>query len=205
MPPAGRILAFAEEVDVGDDGSPSSPARSVRTLAISQLLPTFILTWLPTWPAMAIDGSLWSSSACSWVASMLTVNPEPAISWTVPIAGTSAPASARPCRVRRVLAVARQMVDELLQVRLLVHGFTPPLLSRKHRRPAYRKPVKIWLTSMSLVAAPECPGGGIAQAERQQHRGKAIEKRMATRGQSDVTLEPDFPTSMSRVAAAITR
>ena len=34
-----------------------SPARSVRTLAISQLLPTIILTWLPTWPDMATDGS----------------------------------------------------------------------------------------------------------------------------------------------------
>jgi hypothetical protein len=38
--------------------APSSSPRKVRTLAISQLPPTFILTWLPTWPDMATDGSL---------------------------------------------------------------------------------------------------------------------------------------------------
>jgi len=37
--------------------APSSPAHKVRTLATSQLLPTFILIWLPTWPDMAIDAS----------------------------------------------------------------------------------------------------------------------------------------------------
>ena len=58
----------------------------MRTLAISQLVPTIILTWLPTWPDMATDGSLLRlESAAGCLASMQICEPEPAISITLPI------------------------------------------------------------------------------------------------------------------------
>jgi hypothetical protein len=65
--------------------SPSSLARIVRTLAISQLLPTVILTWLPTCPDIATDGSLCDWNAASVAPSMRIWEPEPAISTTSPM------------------------------------------------------------------------------------------------------------------------
>jgi hypothetical protein len=55
-------------------------------LAISQVLPTRILIWLPTWPALAIAASLLPASASSARWSNITWLDEPAISSTVPIA-----------------------------------------------------------------------------------------------------------------------
>src|SRR4051812_25305131 len=58
----------------------------VRTLAISQLAPTIILTCDPTWPDIATEGSECDWSAASVGPSMRICEPEPAISTTSPIA-----------------------------------------------------------------------------------------------------------------------
>ncbi len=70
--------------------SPSAPSQSVRTLAISQLLPTAILTWLPTWPDMATAGSECDCREASIAPSMRIREPEPAMSTTLPTGGSSA-------------------------------------------------------------------------------------------------------------------
>ena len=58
------LVAFAEEVDIGDDAARARRSCFwLRTLASSQPSPTRILIWLPTWPASAIEGS--ASSAHS--------------------------------------------------------------------------------------------------------------------------------------------
>ena len=77
--------------------APSSPAHRVRTLAISQLAPTFILIWLPTWPDMAIDGSGWFIRCGRRAACIMTRDPDPAISTTRPIAGIGVGVAARRC------------------------------------------------------------------------------------------------------------
>ncbi len=69
--------------------SPSAPSQRVRTLAISQLLPTTILTWLPTCPDIATAGSPWDWSEPSIAPSIRIREPEPAMSTTLPI-GASA-------------------------------------------------------------------------------------------------------------------
>ena len=88
--PAGILGSFAEEIDLGDDLAGFAGAFIVRTLAISQLVPTIILTWLPTWPDKATDGSECDWKLASAAESRRTCDPEPAISTTWPIGASLA-------------------------------------------------------------------------------------------------------------------
>src|SRR6187402_1278166 len=71
---------------------PPSARRScfwLRTLASSHPSGVLILTWLPTWPASAIEGSPSAMHSLSRCRSSAICDPEPAISSTMPI-GSSA-------------------------------------------------------------------------------------------------------------------
>ena len=94
---------------------------SVRTLAISQLLPTTVLIWLPTWPDMATDGSACDCIAATVAASMRICDPEPAISTTVPIAPGAGPAGLGRRGGRFILLEAADFIEEFVQVRPVVH------------------------------------------------------------------------------------
>ena len=104
----------------------SSPVRSVRTLATSQLdadLHLHLAADLSGHGDRRIGMALQLDSC---VASITTRDPEPAISSTRPIGGTPAFDDEADLARHRRSAVAAQLVEELLQARLIGHGRTPP-------------------------------------------------------------------------------
>ena len=107
---------------MGDQLAARRRPRSVRTLAISQLLPTTILIWLPTWPDMATDGSLCDCSAVSagGVEADLRARAGDFDDLAdAPRAGRSRQALARG---DVVLGEVADFVEEFAQVRLVVHA-----------------------------------------------------------------------------------
>ena len=114
----GRPGALAKEVDEGGDLAAGSP-RIVRTLAMSQFSPTVILTWLPTWPDMAIDGSLWDWSAIQ--RGGVHANLRTRTGDFHDLADRGEGCAQAVCRNRCFLREVADFVEEFAQVRLIVH------------------------------------------------------------------------------------